>query len=140
MDYFGIKDKVFKVVADQGANVKKAFKTTTEFNQQDVVLKITESLLKNQNKIDSNEKQKKLREALEVEIDTMNSTTSSTPGPNKTKEQIYTEMMNGEFSEYTESNDGSLNNTLDCDEFNKSSEEIEIEDESDLVAFSKFRN
>ncbi|RNA16575.1 hypothetical protein BpHYR1_042964 [Brachionus plicatilis] len=71
---FGIDKKIFKIVCDQAANNKKAFKTTLECTDEDQLVKITNMLIEKQRKLDNLEEKKQatLRNELEKEINTMN--------------------------------------------------------------------
>jgi hypothetical protein len=78
---FEIEEKVFKIVADQAANMKKAFAEEQEAvdtlsNPEDFFLMIANDLLINQRRLDIEETKKKqeetARKELEEEIEEMN--------------------------------------------------------------------
>ena len=78
---FEIEEKVFKIVADQAANMKKAFAEEQEAvdtlsNPEDFFLMIANDLLINQRRLDIEETKKKqeetARKELEAEIEEMN--------------------------------------------------------------------
>lgn len=76
---YNIRHKVFKIVADQAANVKKAFVDTTE---SDDVITIATSLIRRQKNIDAIAEKERLRiyqeqinkDVLDGEIEAMNKT------------------------------------------------------------------
>lgn len=71
---FDIEDKIFKIVCDQAANNKKAFKETLECTEDDHIIKITNMLIDKQRKLDMIEEKEEIkkREQLEKEISNMN--------------------------------------------------------------------
>ena len=72
ISFFDISSKVFKIIADQGANVKKAFKETRECNKSDKIINLTKNMLEEQRKIDLKSKQELMRIELEKEIEKAN--------------------------------------------------------------------
>ena len=71
--FFDISSNVFKIIADQGANVKKAFKETRECDNTDEIINLTKHMLEEQQKIDLKAKQDLMRIDLEKEIEKANS-------------------------------------------------------------------
>ncbi len=50
--FYDISTNVFKIIADQGANVNKAFKETRECDNSDEIINLTKNMLDEQRKID----------------------------------------------------------------------------------------
>ncbi len=119
---FGINNKVFKIVADQAANVKKAFAQTEEAVD---VITIATDLVKRQIKLDlikqqeeeERIQQEKNKESLENSIEEAN--TISPVNPTKiTKKRTADELLED------------FDNEFEFDEFDEETEEL---DESDLL-------
>ena len=65
---------MYKVVADQAANMKKAFHDTVESNETVNLIELTKNLLYEQKQKDLSVKQLALREIVETDIEEMNKT------------------------------------------------------------------
>ena len=77
MKFFDIRNKVFKVVTDQAANMKKAFLHETEAAESDEYQKLINELLLNQKNEDVRNRERILREALDKSIEEANHIESS---------------------------------------------------------------
>ena len=89
--FYDVQNKVFKIVADQGANIKKGFRNERECEQDDEIVKLTNEMLLQQKKKDFKQKQDILRQSLEEEIAEMNIVTNDegdNDGMNKSREQV----------------------------------------------------
>jgi hypothetical protein len=75
---YELNNKVFKVVGDQAANLKKAFQSEKESRDGNELLSIIHELLLNQIKEDLKQKEKILREELENEIHEFNNVSDET--------------------------------------------------------------
>jgi hypothetical protein len=51
MKLYDISNKIFKIIADQVANVKKAFKETRECDNNDAIINLAKNMLEEQRKI-----------------------------------------------------------------------------------------
>ena len=135
---FEIGDKVFKIVADKAANVKKAFAQTEEAVD---VIKIATDLVKRQKKLDlikhqeedERIQQEKNREALENSIEEMNKTSpvvSNKSNKKRTADELLNDFVEefeiDEFDEDTEELDES--NPLDLTECDEDENFDEVED------------
>ncbi len=77
MKFHDLKHKVFKVITDQAANMKKSFGNDKEAHDTDEIIKLTNELLCNQIKLDKKTKQDILRVKLEEEIHEFKTTLNS---------------------------------------------------------------
>ena len=75
---YELNNKVFKVVADQAANMKKAFQSEIEAGDGNELQSIIHELLLNQKKEDLKQKEKILREELENKIHDFNTVSDET--------------------------------------------------------------
>jgi hypothetical protein len=102
-----IEDKVYKVVADQAANMKKAFHDTVESNETVNLIELTKNLLYEQKQRDLIVKQIALREIVETDIEEMNKTcVEKKDGTKKrTREELY-----DDFSDFDLTDDIRLSN------------------------------
>ncbi len=115
-----IEDKVYKVVADQAANMKKAFHDTVESNETVNLIELTKNLLYEQKQRDLIVKQIALREIVETDIEEMNKTcVEKKDGTKKrTREELYDDF--DEFDDSTENieeNKDSDDSLADADDF-----------------------
>ena len=115
-----MKNRVFKIVADQAKNVKKAFENTLE---ADDIVKITENLIRHQRKKDylaqkENsikeiliEKQTLLKHELENEINEMNKISNCRNDDNRKRkrEDVINEIIEFDDDEFTDELSGSDN-------------------------------
>ena len=83
--FFDLKNKVFKVVTDQAANMKKAFQHETEAADSDELQILVNELLLNQKKEDAKKRDLLLREELEKSIDLANHVEPSISNDNRKK-------------------------------------------------------
>ena len=134
---YGIDNKTFKIVADQAANVKKAFSKTLETCD---VLTITTNLMRRQAKKDKLEKAEKDRieaEALAVNelntsIENMNakcSSPSEKPSRKRTAEQVLTKMCDENEDLYEDTEEADISNEI-----------CEVSDSTDKDADSNISN
>lgn len=70
--FYDVTNKVFKIVTDQGSNMKKGFRNEKECDQDDDIIKLTNDLLLQQKKIDLQIKRDMLQKQYEEEIEQMN--------------------------------------------------------------------
>jgi hypothetical protein len=83
MKIYDIDKKVFKVVADQAANMKKAFLTEYEAGDSDDLQILISDLLLNQKKEDLKQRETIMRQELENEINEFNLIEKTNDGVNK---------------------------------------------------------
>jgi vacuolar-type H+-ATPase subunit F/Vma7 len=86
-----IEDRIIKVVCDQDANIKKAFKSTVEADDVDLI-KITKDLLIHQNHKDVSERLAQLESEHILEISEMNKFTGDGNTLKRKREQILDEL------------------------------------------------
>jgi hypothetical protein len=86
-----IEDRIIKVVCDQGANIKKAFKSTVEAEDVDLI-KITKDLLIHQKQKDVSERLAQLESEHILEISEMNKFTGDGNTLKRKREQILDEL------------------------------------------------
>lgn len=116
---YDISDNIFKVVADQGANVKKGFLQQRECDQSDELLRLTSEMLEEQRKKDLQAHQEILRQQLESEIEKMNSTDidkASSDTRKRSREEVL-EFLNDDYDyDYTDHNSDGDDSLLDADD------------------------
>jgi hypothetical protein len=91
--FYDLKHKIFKVITDQAANMRKAFENEAEARESDEVIKLTNELLLNQIKLDKKNKQDILRAELMHEIDVFNSVETTQEKSNTTTKQSRDEVL-----------------------------------------------
>ncbi len=91
-----IEDRIIKVVCDQDANIKKAFKSTVKFKSTEAddvdLIKITKDLLIYQNHKDVSERLAQLESEHILEISEMNKFTGDGNTLKRKREQILDEL------------------------------------------------
>lgn len=120
-----IGGKIFKIIADQAANIKKAFKETIESNETLELIEMTKALLFEQKQKDLLIKQAGLRENLEKEIDEMNKFTGDSTelsSKKRSREQLYADF--DEFEDFTDTIESESDNN-DSDDSLGDAEELE---------------
>jgi len=129
---YDIDKKIFKIVCDQAANNKKAFKSTLECTDEDHLIKITTMLLEKQRKLDMIEEKKQttLRTELEKEKNIMNkpingSQTKITAFMKRDKVLIDLDDLSDELSEPIESEEETDENLTDLDADDLDLEELD---------------
>jgi hypothetical protein len=110
-----LQNKVFKIIADQASNNKKAFATEKQCEQSDDIIKMTNELLQQQIKSDLAAKNEILRKKIDEEIEEFNAVdtaTSLSSNKKRKREEILLDDFNSdEFEEdYTD------NTSIDGDE------------------------
>lgn len=110
-------------MADQAANMKKAFENQIEADISDELVQITTKMLVEQKKIDFKEKQERAKKKLEFEIQEMNETdlNSNELISRKRKreeilEEFYNEDFEEEFTDNTADNDDANDTLADADD------------------------
>jgi len=111
-----IEDIIIKVVCDQGANIKKAFKSTVEADDVDLI-KITKDLLIHQKQKEVSERLAQLESEHILEISEMNKFTGDGNTLKRKREQILDEL-DPEMDDFTdnESSDDDYNVEDDDDD------------------------
>ena len=111
-----IEDRIIKVVCDQGANIKKAFKSTVEADDVDLI-KITKDLLIHQKQKEVSERLAQLESEHILEISEMNKFTGDGNTLKRKREQILDEL-DLEMDDFTdnESSDDDYNVEDDDDD------------------------
>ena len=111
-----IEDRIIKVFCDQGANIKKAFKSTVEADDVDLI-KITKDLLIHQKQKEVSERLAQLESEHILEISEMNKFTGDGNTLKRKREQILDEL-DLEMDDFTdnESSDDDYNVEDDDDD------------------------
>ena len=111
-----IEERIIKVVCDQGANIKKAFKSTVEADDVDLI-KITKDLLIHQKQKEVSERLAQLESEHILEISEMNKLTGDGNTLKRKREQILDEL-DLEMDDFTdnESSDDDYNVEDDDDD------------------------
>ena len=148
VNFYDINNKVYKVITDQAANMKKAFELTTECEINDELIKLTTQLLMFQRKEDLKMKQSVLKDQLEKEIEQFNlvelDQNSEAKGKKRTREEVLNEFyedldeFENEITETDELNDTS--DTLnDADDLSKLIDEFLFDDDISKIINFKTR-
>ena len=131
---YELNNKVFKVVADQAANMKKAFQSEIEARDGNELQSIIHELLLNQKKEDLKQKERILREELENEIHEFNNVSdemSCAKKPLNATELLAELMLDDSLEEITDNTsdlDTSTDTLQDADETEKPSVESLIDE------------
>ncbi len=97
--FYEINDKVFKIIADQASNNKKAFGEEVQCGISQEIINATNILLLEMKKSDLAEKQQRLRRELVLVIQELNTVDSIEVAPeNKTKKRKREESLLAEFN------------------------------------------
>ena len=93
IQYYDLSNKVFKIITDQAANMRKAFQNENEANETDEIIKLTKELLLNQIKEDLKTKQDILKDELIKEIDSFNASSAIKSNP---VDKMHNKRMNSD--------------------------------------------
>ena len=131
--FYDINNKVFKIVTDQAANMKKAFETTKECENSDELVRFTNELLLFQKKADLKIKQDVLKQQLIHEIDQMNSKTADSEN-NKNRERKREDVLSDLcYDDIDDFENDITENTIDpnesCDSLNDANDLTELIDD-----------
>jgi hypothetical protein len=131
MQFYDISKNVFKIIADQGANVKKAFKETRECDNTDEIIKLAKDMLEEQRKIDLKIKQEEKRIELEKEIEVANAKIDDNQNGRKRKrdEIINSDLFDDIDFDYTDSASDDGDSLLDADELEENFNSFSFFDE-----------
>jgi hypothetical protein len=112
--FYDISTNVFKIIADQGANVKKAFKETRECDNSDEIINLTKNMLDEQRKIDLKAKQDTMRIELEKEIEKANKLQDTNIDSRKRKrEEVLNDFLEEDLDyDYTDTADDEDHDSL----------------------------
>ena len=131
MKFYDISKNVFKIITDQGANVKKAFKETRECDNSDEIIKIAKDMLEEQRKVDLKIRQEEMRIELVKEIEACNAKLDDSKNCRKRKRD---EIINDDFFDeidydYTDSVSDDGDSLLDADELEENFHNFSFFDE-----------
>ena len=110
-------NNVFKVIADQAANVKKGFENERECDQTGDIILLTVDMMEQQKKKDNFNKQEILKAQLEKEINEMNMVSDESSNKSKCKrDQVLDQLLEEIDYDYTDHNSEDDDSLLDADE------------------------
>jgi hypothetical protein len=135
--FYDVQNKVFKIVADQGANIKKGFRDERECDQDDEIMKLTNEMLVEQKKRDFIKKQELLREQLEEEIQNANHINTNEEEKNekkKSRDEVLEQLCDSEDDyENTDSKSDEGDSLLDCDQLDEIFEDFKQNEISEFL-------